>query len=143
MHLAAALEGDVGRLDAGRVAREWPRNVAAAAHLCALAEEHKLSALVLCSSVAGVLAPPGLGNQAPAQAQLSALADRCRARGLPAVSVSLGAYEDPAAPSAAAKQLLAGGMTALSARSAVEALRQAVESGTASVVLAEIDWDWT
>ena len=140
VHLASALDGDPGRLDTARITREWPRGVTAAAHLCALAEERGL-ALVLCSSAAGLLPVPDLGNQAPAQAQLAALADGCRSRGVPVLSVALGAYDESAAPSAAAKQLLGDGMSALPARSVAAALRQAVESGTTSVVLADIDWD--
>ena len=142
VHLASALDGDAGRLDTARLAGEWPRGVTAAAHLCALAEDRG-STLVVCSSVAGLLPAPDLGNQAPAQAQLAALADRCRTRGVPVVSVALGSYDESAAPSAAAKQLLGDGMSALPARSVAAALRQAVESGTTSVVLADIDWDRT
>ncbi len=140
IHLAATVDGEAGRLDAARVGRD--PLAAAAENLCALSEDHDLSALVLCSSVAGVFATPGLGNQATGHAYLDALARSRRARGVPATSVCLGPYEDAGADSGAAKQLLSNGMSAIPPASAAAAIRQAVETGTASVVVADIDWKW-
>ncbi len=143
IHLAPGLDGETGRPAAERIVADWPREVAAAANLAELAEDRAVSALVLCHSIAGVFGTPGLGNQAPAHAELAALADRCRSRGLPVVSIALGAHDAPAGSPDAAKQLLGNGMSPLSARSVVAALRQAVEAGPASVVLADIEWDRT
>ena len=137
VHLAATLEGDAGGLDTARVAP--PSQVAA--DLCELSADLSLSALVLCSSVAGVFGSPGLGNQAPAHAYLDALAREYRARGVPATSVCLGPVEDPATDSGAEKQLLSNGMSAISPQAAAAAIRQLV--GVPSAVVADIDWKWT
>ncbi|WP_435862982.1 beta-ketoacyl reductase [Streptomyces sparsogenes] len=88
--LAPALDPAPGRVDPERIAREWPHAVAQASAVCALAAEHPLSVLVVCSSVAGVLPGPGQGNQAPAHAHLHALAQQQRARGLPVTAVLTG-----------------------------------------------------
>jgi acyl transferase domain-containing protein len=143
VHLAPTLEGDTGRLDVVRIEREWAGTVAAAANLCALSLDHELSAFVLCSSIAGVFSGPGLGNQAPAHAYLNALAQQCRARGVPVTSVSWGSVDEPGVITAADKQLRSNGMNAISPLSAAAMLRQAIERPTASTVLADIDWQWS
>ncbi|WXA10607.1 type I polyketide synthase [Streptomyces hygroscopicus subsp. hygroscopicus] len=143
LHLTSPLADETGQLEVARIEREWAATVAGAVNLCALGSGHELSALVLGSSIAGVLPGPGLGNQAPAHAYLAALAQECRARGIPATSVCWGPLDDPGtAAGAAAKQLRSNGMAALPQRPAADLLRQAVMSDTASVVIADIDWAW-
>ncbi|MGK7228821.1 type I polyketide synthase [Streptomyces hygroscopicus] len=143
LHLTSPLADETGQLEVARIEREWAATVAGAVNLCALGSGHELSALVLGSSIAGVLPGPGLGNQAPAHAYLAALAQACRARGIPATSVCWGPVDDPGtAAGAAAKQLRSNGMAALPQRPAADLLRQAVMSDTASVVIADIDWAW-
>ncbi|MGP3939987.1 type I polyketide synthase [Streptomyces sp. 6N106] len=142
LHLTAPLAADAGQLDAARIEDEWAATVAGAVNLCALGSSHELSALVLGCSIVGVLPIPGLGNQAPAHAYLSALAQECRARGVPATSVCWGSIDDPDTAVGAAKQLRTNGMPALPHRSAAALLRQAVMADTASVVIADIDWTW-
>ncbi|QTI90002.1 SDR family NAD(P)-dependent oxidoreductase [Streptomyces sp. AgN23] len=142
VHLTAPLAAETGQLDAARIEDEWAATVAGAVNLCALGSSHELSALVLGCSIAGVLPSPGLGNQAPAHAYLSALAQECRARGVPATSVCWGSIDDPDTAVGAAKQLRTNGMPALPHRSAAALLRQAVMADTASVVIADIDWTW-
>ncbi|WP_063787290.1 type I polyketide synthase [Streptomyces sp. NBRC 110028] len=122
LHLAVPPPDETGPLDAARIARTWPTTVAAARNLCALSLKSDLSAFVLSSSAVGVLPGPGLGNQAPAHAYLHALAQECRARGVPATSVCWGT-----------------GTSAPSPRSAAALLRQAVMENTVSVVIADID----
>ncbi|MBI0295136.1 SDR family NAD(P)-dependent oxidoreductase [Streptomyces sp. PRKS01-29] len=142
LHLTAPLAAEAGRLETARIEREWAATVAGAVNLRALGSDHELSALVLGCSVVGVLPSPGLGNQAPAHAYLSALAQECRARGVPATSVCWGSIDDPDTAVGAAKQLRTNGMPALPQRSAAALLRQAVMADTASVVIADIDWSW-
>ncbi|MET8183460.1 SDR family NAD(P)-dependent oxidoreductase [Streptomyces sp. NPDC005336] len=142
LHLAAPLGDETGRLDMARIEGEWTATVAGAANLVALTRDRDLSAFVLCSSVVGVLPSPDLGNQAPAHAYLSALAQECRARGVPATSVCWGAIDDPDPSGGAAKQLRGNGMSAMSPRSAAAMLRQAVMADTASVIIADIDGKW-
>ncbi|AQW47780.1 type I polyketide synthase [Streptomyces violaceusniger] len=142
LHLTAPLAAEAGQLETARIEREWAATVAGAVNLCALGSSHELSALVLGCSIAGVLPSPGLGNQAPAHAYLSALAQECRARGVPATSVCWGSIDDPDTAVGAAKQLRTNGMPALPQRSAAGLLRQAVMADTAAVVIADIDWSW-
>ncbi|MGV9856455.1 type I polyketide synthase [Streptomyces sp. NPDC003442] len=142
LHLTAPLAAEAGQLEVARIEREWAATVAGAVNLCALGSHHELSALVLGCSVVGVLPSPGLGNQAPAHAYLGALAQECRARGVPATSVCWGSVDDPDTAVGAAKQLRANGLPALPQRPAAALLRQAVMADTASVVIADIDWAW-
>ncbi|GAA1670303.1 type I polyketide synthase [Streptomyces yatensis] len=142
LHLAAPLAAETGQLDAARIEDEWAATVAGAVNLCALGSSHELSVLVLGCSIVGVLPSPGLGNQAPAHAYLSALAQGCRARGVPATSVCWGSIDEPDTAVGAAKQLRTNGMPALPQRSAAALLRQAVMADMASVVIADIDWAW-
>ncbi|MBC3986029.1 KR domain-containing protein [Streptomyces sp. AC536] len=142
VHLACELGYEAGPLDAERLRGEGAGAMAAARRVCALARRHDLTALVLCSSVAGVCRGPGLGNQAPTHAYVSALAQECRAHGVPAVSVALGPVGEPDAVVGAAKQLRGNGMAALPGQAVVQALRDAVAAQAPAAVVADIDWAW-
>ncbi|HET8659340.1 MAG TPA: type I polyketide synthase [Micromonosporaceae bacterium] len=140
--LAPDLAGGAGPLDTARIAREWAGTVAAAANLCALSADHDLSAFVLCSSVTGIFGGPGLGNHAPAHAYLAALAEQCRARGVPVTSVCWGPIGAPGTATAAAEQLRRNGTHLIPPASVAAMLRQAVEGETVSAVVSDIDWKW-
>ena len=139
LHLAVPPPHETGPLDAARIERAWPAAVAAARNLCALSLKSDLSAFVLSSSAVGVLPGPGLGNQAPAHAYLQALAQECRARGVPATSVCWGAVKGVETAVGTAERPRSTGMSALSPRSAVALLRQAVMEDAVSVVIADTD----
>ena len=151
LHLAVPPPHETGPLNAARIERGWPTAVAAARNLYALSLKNDLSAFVLSSSAVGVRPGPGLGNQAPAHAYLQALAQECRARGVPATSVCWGAIDanevndgvnsvngvDTATGSAERRRSTR--TSALSPRSAAALLRQAVLEDALSVVIADID----
>jgi NADPH:quinone reductase-like Zn-dependent oxidoreductase/acyl carrier protein/NADP-dependent 3-hydroxy acid dehydrogenase YdfG len=94
IHAAGALDdATVGALTPARVDRVLAPKADAAITLDELTADRDLSAFVLFSSAAAAFGSPGQGNYAAANAVLDAVAAGRRARGLPAVSVAWGMWE--------------------------------------------------
>ncbi|MGW1163791.1 SDR family NAD(P)-dependent oxidoreductase, partial [Streptomyces sp. NPDC002519] len=94
VHTAGVLDdGVLTDLTGDRLARVLAAKLASALHLDELTAGHDLRAFVLFSAVAGVVGSAGQAAYAAANAALDALAARRHTRGLPALSLAWGLWE--------------------------------------------------
>ncbi|WP_051766617.1 type I polyketide synthase [Saccharothrix syringae] len=150
VHPVDAVVHTAGVLDDGLVESLTPEQVDAvlapkadaARHLHELAGD--LSAFVLFSSMAGVVGTPGQGNYAAANAFLDALAAHRHARGLPAVSVAWGLWEQRSGMTGGVgeverRRLARTGMTPLPTARALDLFDAALGAGRPAVAATRID----
>jgi len=144
IHTAAVLDdGIVASLTPERLATVAAAKCAAAEHLDELTRDLDLDAFVLFSSFAGTSGNAGQAAYGAANAHLDALAERRRAQGRPATSIAWGAWRAglPTDNERAQQRLRRGGMIAMEADHAVDAMRRAVARGDTGIVVAHVDWD--
>jgi polyene macrolide polyketide synthase len=145
VHTAGVLEDStLGALTAERLDRVLAPKVDAALHLHELTEHLDLSAFVLFSSIAATLGTAGQGNYAAANAFLDALAVHRRARGLPAVSLAWGLWEQASGMAgrldeSGLARLARTGLVALTREQGLELFDLALDTGHAAVVPARLD----
>ncbi|GAA0706995.1 hypothetical protein GCM10009548_94970 [Streptomyces malaysiensis subsp. malaysiensis] len=111
-------------------------------HLDALLADRDLDLFVAFSSVASVWGGGGQGLIGAANAQLDALVERRRARGLAATSVAWGVIDGfgVAADATAQEQLRRRGVLPMAPEAAMAALTHAVRHDDTLVAVADIDW---
>jgi len=146
VHTAGVLDDAiVESLDAERLDRVFGPKVDAAWHLHELTAGRELSAFVLFSSLAGVLGNAGQANYAAGNTFLDALAAHRRARGLPAVSIAWGLWDNAnsdmsnALSAADLARLARSGVGALSVKHGLELFDNSLSSPEPLVVA--VKWD--
>ncbi|MFK0121588.1 type I polyketide synthase [Streptomyces sp. NPDC090994] len=150
---AAGLSGVVHTADLARVAQadvttaeELAETLAAKVdglwHLDALLSGRDLDLFVVFSSVASVWGGGGQGLIGAANAQLDALIERRRARGLTATSVAWGVIDGfgVASDAAAREQLRRRGVLPMAPEEAMAALTLAVRGDDTRVAVVDVDW---
>ncbi|MFC3352358.1 type I polyketide synthase, partial [Streptomyces echinoruber] len=142
-HAAGSLDdGVIDALDPARMDPVLRGKATAALHLHDLTRDLDLSAFVLFSSTAGVLGGAGLGNYAPGNAFLDALAQHRRALGLPATAIAWGLWADGGmVDDAAGDRMRRYGVHPMDTEPACAALGRALDLGDTAVVVTDIRWD--
>ncbi|MEV6976841.1 type I polyketide synthase [Kitasatospora sp. NPDC093806] len=145
VHAAGVLDdGVVESLTPERVDAVLRPKVDAAWHLHELTAGLDLRAVVFFSSIAGVIGNAGQGNYAAANACLDALAQRLRARGVPATSLAWGLWDQDGGMSgsldrAGVDRLARAGLLPLKAAEGLALFDLALGGSDAAVVPARLD----
>ncbi|MEU5306544.1 type I polyketide synthase [Streptomyces noursei] len=144
VHTAGVLDdGVLDRLTPERFQEVFRAKVTSALLLDELTRDRELAAFVLFSSASAAVGNPGQANYAAANAVLDALAEQRRVLGLPATSVSWGAWggggmADADGADEAARR---AGVGAMDPHLAVEALLRLVAEKEPTAVVAEVALD--
>ncbi|WTI49186.1 SDR family NAD(P)-dependent oxidoreductase [Streptomyces longwoodensis] len=143
IHTAAVLDdGVIDSLSPERMEQVLRVKVGGAVHLYELTRESDLSAFVLFSSFGSTFGLPGLGNYAPGNAALEALAEQWRAEGRPATAVGWGTWAGGGmADGGVGERGRTHGIHELEPALATAALEQALERDESSPVIIDIDWE--
>ncbi|HEV3288634.1 MAG TPA: beta-ketoacyl synthase N-terminal-like domain-containing protein, partial [Streptosporangiaceae bacterium] len=144
VHAAGVIDdGVIGALTPERVTYVLRPKADAAVILDELTAALDLSAFVLFSSAAATFGAPGQGSYAAANAFLDALAQQRRARGLPAVSMAWGLWEQATGITAhlrdADRKRASGGAAALSDAQGLELFDAALAADVPVAVALNVD----
>ncbi|MEV7283489.1 type I polyketide synthase [Streptomyces sp. NPDC093252] len=140
-HTAAVLDdAPLDALTPARLDRVLRVKALGARHLDDLTRDLDLSAFVLFSSATGVLGTPGQANYAPGNACLDALAQRRRAAGFPATSVSWGLWAGDGIAGEESGRVARRGLLPMAPEGALRALRRALDRDETHVVVCRADW---
>ena len=145
IHSAAVLDdGVIESLTPERIDAVFAPKVDAAWYLHELTKDIDLQAFVMFSSVAGTLGTGGQANYAAANAFLDALAAYRQTRGLPAVSMAWGGWEQRSELTERLSEVdvmrvQRAGVGAFSAEEGVRAFDAALDAGEAAVLPVRLD----
>ncbi|GLW91870.1 hypothetical protein Aglo03_26860 [Actinokineospora globicatena] len=95
---------------------------------------------VVFSSLAGVIGSAGQGNYAAANAELDAVVESRRARGLSGLAVAWGPWAGAGMAADVSTRLRRGGLRPLAPRRALAALATALAAGDTTITIADVDW---
>jgi acyl transferase domain-containing protein len=111
-------------------------------HLHQLTRGLPLDCFVLFSSISAVFGSPGQGNHAAANAFMDSLAHARRRRGLPALSINWGAWEDVGAATKhdVAGRIGAQGMGTISPRRGTELFDRLMRGDAPRAAVMPVDW---
>ncbi|MET8825645.1 type I polyketide synthase [Streptomyces sp. NPDC004610] len=141
LHTAAVLDdAPLDALTPARLDRVLRVKAVGARHLDDLTRDLDLSAFVLFSSATGVLGTPGQANYAPGNAYLDALAQRRRAAGLPATSISWGLWAGDGIAGQDSGRVARRGLLPMAPEGALRALRRALDRDETHLVVCRADW---
>jgi polyketide synthase 7 len=143
VHTAAVLDDSVvDHLTPDQMARALRVKVCGALHLHELTQDQDLSAFVLFSSFGATFGLPGLGNYAPGNSALEALAEQRRARGLPATAVGWGTWAGGGmAEGGVGERGRMHGIFEMDPELATAALQEALDRDETSPVLIDLHWE--
>ncbi|PPA62048.1 type I polyketide synthase [Micromonospora chalcea] len=143
VHASAVLDDAmINDIRPEQIERVLRAKVDVAYNLHELTLDHELSAFVMFSSFAGSVAASGVGNYAPSNAFLDALAQHRRGLGLTATSVAWGAWAGGGMADGPLGELLhRHGVPEMTPEAAITALHQAVDHGEAFLTIADIAWE--
>ncbi|MEU9508928.1 type I polyketide synthase [Micromonospora sp. NPDC048170] len=143
VHASAVLDDAmINDIRLEQIERVLQAKVDVAYNLHELTLDLDLSAFVMFSSFAGSVASSGVGNYAPSNAFLDALAQHRRGLGLTATSIAWGAWAGGGMADGPLGELLhRHGVPEMTPDAAIAALHQAVDHGEAFLTIADIAWE--
>ena len=143
VHAAGVLDdGVVESLDPARVDAVLRAKATAALNLHELTRDRELDMFVLFSSTSAVLGASGLGNYAPGNAFLDALAEHRQANGLAATSIAWGPWAGGGMAAGPVGEVYRRhGMPEMDPDSALAALHRALHEDETALVVADIEWE--
>ncbi|MFG3714555.1 type I polyketide synthase [Micromonospora sp. NPDC047730] len=143
VHASAVLDDAmINDIRLEQIERVLQAKVDVAYNLHELTLDLDLSAFIMFSSFAGSVASSGVGNYAPSNAFLDALAQHRRGLGLPGTSVAWGAWAGGGMAEGPFGELLhRHGVPEMAPEAAITALHQAVDHGEAFLTIADIAWE--
>ncbi|MGW4155426.1 type I polyketide synthase [Micromonospora chersina] len=143
VHASAVLDDAmINDIRIDQIERVLAAKVDVAWHLHELTLDLDLAAFIMFSSFAGSVASSSVGNYAPSNAFLDALAQHRRGLGLTGTSIAWGAWAGGGMADGPLGELLhRHGVPEMAPEAAITALHQAVDHGEAFLTVADIAWE--